>query len=145
MAGGLGAVALGVDLSLSMLWREGWEPSPSALICCRRRCGGGAPSFRRRAGVGPGADLWPLHDMTPLQEAQRGRPAAGERPMPQPVRRRWRRGAAAAPLPTRLRGWAGAAALASAALVADRAAQRIDETDLFAGKTMVPSESLRPA
>jgi hypothetical protein len=36
-------------------------------------------------------------------------------------------------------------ALASAALVADRAARRIDETDLFAGKTMMPSESLRPA
>jgi hypothetical protein len=27
----------------------------------------------------------------------------------------------------------------------NQAAQRIDETDLFAGKTMVPSESLRPA
>jgi hypothetical protein len=27
----------------------------------------------------------------------------------------------------------------------NRAAQRIDETDLFAGKTMVPSESLQPA
>jgi hypothetical protein len=27
----------------------------------------------------------------------------------------------------------------------NRAAQRIDETDLFAGKTMMPSESLRPA
>jgi hypothetical protein len=80
-----------------------------------------------------------------MMEGKLGKNNAGRRPMPRPVRQRWRRGAAAAPLPTRLRGGAGAAALASAALVADRAAQRIDDTDLFAGKTMVPSESLRPA
>jgi hypothetical protein len=50
-----------------------------------------------------------------------GRPAAGERPMPRPARRRGRGGAAAAPLPTRLRGGAGAAAPESVALAADAA------------------------
>jgi hypothetical protein len=49
--GELRAVAVGADLWPSTLWREGFEPSPLALICGRRRCGGRAQSRRRRCRV----------------------------------------------------------------------------------------------